>query len=524
MAFSAIGQLCHLMQLPQIVKDAACETLKLIKDKKVARGRSPGAVHAACVYIACRQEGIERTFREVCGAAAGTTVREIGRVYTKVVESLEGIKAEMGQKHFSDEKVVARLVGTLALPPEFSRASRELTKRYRALMAEELQGMDPKTRPQPGTIATAGLWLALQLHGGVRAGLADLSRASSMAAETIEHAARLMFPHVRALAAGVASDFRREDAIRRVEARYPIDASINSMESKLGKMCADMGLGADVAAAAQQLLAALQQPEGAAYRAAYHAGAKRTALAASAVWLALQLKGGASAELGAAALVAKSGAAAEDLRVAARAVFPHVRELAAELPPAMRSPEALQRVEADHPRMLWLGTAAQLAPSVATAAAAAAAAADAPPPHAPTAAVASAAAAALEALRSGGGVAGLTADAAAPATAAAASYLLARLAGAAAPSLAHAAAAAHVDAAHVAVVVRGAFMHARTLAAELPAGTAVDQAALAQLEREFPPPAKPVPLAPAAPDAEGGAPRVAAPTFWVSDLASSEFF
>jgi transcription initiation factor TFIIIB Brf1 subunit/transcription initiation factor TFIIB len=522
-AFGAIGQLCHLMGLPQIIKDAASETFKLVADKKAVRGRSARAVHAACIYIACRQEGIERTFREVCGAAAGTTVKEIGRVYKAIIAALEHATETMAQKGVNDERVVARLANTLALPPEFTRAAREIIRAFRGLMAELLVGLDAKTRKQPGSIATAGLWLALQLHGGAAASIGDLSRASSMVPDTIETASRWMFPHVRALTANVASDFRRPEAIRRIEAAYPIDASMNSLEAKAAEICAERELGAspEVAAAAQAMLVALQSGGAAAARqAAAAAGAKRSALAAAAVWLALRLRGGATTLV---AITAASGAAADETRVAARALFPHARELVAALQPPFRSEEALARVEAEHPRLLWIGTAAALAPAVAAAAAAAAGAGA----HAPGAEAAAAAAGALDATRGGAGVVGVAPDAAAAATAAAAALLLARLAGCGAPALAACAAAAHVDATAVAAVARGAFPHARALAAQLPAGTPVTETGLAALETDYPPPAGAPPAAPADGDgllAARRAPAAGAPTFWISDLGSGDIF
>ena len=116
--------------------------LKEVKDRKVARGYSSNVVHAACVYIASRQQGIERSIRLLCGAAEGTTEREIGRVCTKILESSEAIKAEMAQKHFRGEQVVPGLITTLALPPEFSRASRELTRCYYTLVGDVQRGVE----------------------------------------------------------------------------------------------------------------------------------------------------------------------------------------------------------------------------------------------------------------------------------------------------------------------------------------------------------------------------------------------
>ena len=50
------------------VKDRANNLFKQVHDGKTLRGRSNDAIASACLCIACRQEGVPRTFKgtEIC--------------------------------------------------------------------------------------------------------------------------------------------------------------------------------------------------------------------------------------------------------------------------------------------------------------------------------------------------------------------------------------------------------------------------------------------------------------------------
>jgi transcription initiation factor TFIIB len=52
------------------IKDRANELFRDIAELKSIRGRSASAIHAACLYIACRQEDKPRTFKEICAVRA----------------------------------------------------------------------------------------------------------------------------------------------------------------------------------------------------------------------------------------------------------------------------------------------------------------------------------------------------------------------------------------------------------------------------------------------------------------------
>jgi transcription initiation factor TFIIB len=64
----AFGQLDRLKQkliLPGSVVEKAAYIYRKVQQKEIVRGRTRNGAMAACVYIACREAGIPRTFDEV---------------------------------------------------------------------------------------------------------------------------------------------------------------------------------------------------------------------------------------------------------------------------------------------------------------------------------------------------------------------------------------------------------------------------------------------------------------------------
>ncbi|KAJ1349244.1 Transcription initiation factor IIB [Parelaphostrongylus tenuis] len=68
--------------------DLASKTFKDVLDSKALEGKNNEAQAAACLYIACRKEGVPRTFKEVC-AVSRVSRKEIGRCFKLIIKSLE---------------------------------------------------------------------------------------------------------------------------------------------------------------------------------------------------------------------------------------------------------------------------------------------------------------------------------------------------------------------------------------------------------------------------------------------------
>ena len=72
--------MCDRINLPRTITDRANALFKKVHDGKNLRGRSNDAISSACLYIACRQEGVPRTFKEIV-AVSTVSKKEIGRCF-----------------------------------------------------------------------------------------------------------------------------------------------------------------------------------------------------------------------------------------------------------------------------------------------------------------------------------------------------------------------------------------------------------------------------------------------------------
>ena len=64
-AMRIIAEMADRINLPKVITDRANKLFKMVQDGKHLTGRAHGAIAAACLYIACRQEGVPRTFKEI---------------------------------------------------------------------------------------------------------------------------------------------------------------------------------------------------------------------------------------------------------------------------------------------------------------------------------------------------------------------------------------------------------------------------------------------------------------------------
>jgi transcription initiation factor TFIIB len=87
----AFGQLDRLKQklvLPDPVVQKAAYIYRKVQQKEIVRGRTRNGAMAACVYIACREARIPRTFDEVAGIA-NITRKEVSNAYIAIVLGLD---------------------------------------------------------------------------------------------------------------------------------------------------------------------------------------------------------------------------------------------------------------------------------------------------------------------------------------------------------------------------------------------------------------------------------------------------
>ncbi|KAJ3040868.1 Transcription initiation factor IIB [Rhizophlyctis rosea] len=80
----ALQSMAEHMNLAKIVVDSTKQIYKLVDEDKTFKGKSPEAIAAACINIACRQDAATKTFKEVCGANK-IPKKETGGIYGKLL-------------------------------------------------------------------------------------------------------------------------------------------------------------------------------------------------------------------------------------------------------------------------------------------------------------------------------------------------------------------------------------------------------------------------------------------------------
>lgn len=79
-AYKEIGAHCDAVGISRAVSDTAKHLYKLVDDAKAFKGKSQDALIAGCIFIACRQCNVPRTFREVY-ALTKVSKKDIGRTF-----------------------------------------------------------------------------------------------------------------------------------------------------------------------------------------------------------------------------------------------------------------------------------------------------------------------------------------------------------------------------------------------------------------------------------------------------------
>lgn len=126
-AFRDISNMCDSWSLPKTISDIAKQLYKRADEEKLLRGKSLDAIIAACIFIACRQAHVPRTFREICQLTR-VPKKTIGQCY-KVLEQAFNLTPggsstaalptakEAPRNIGGPEKLLIRYCNHLDLPP-----------------------------------------------------------------------------------------------------------------------------------------------------------------------------------------------------------------------------------------------------------------------------------------------------------------------------------------------------------------------------------------------------------------------
>jgi len=182
--FGAISLMCDRISIPEIIKQRAHELYQMVHIGKNLKGRNQEAVASACLYIACRQEGVPRTFKEIV-AISSVDKKEIGRCFKLIIQS-----------HDTDVEIIttsdfmSRFCTNLGLPRKIEKAA--------TCIAKKATDLDLAPGKSPLSIAAAAIYMATQASDIKKTG-AEISEVAGVAATTIRQAYRIMLPRAAEL-------------------------------------------------------------------------------------------------------------------------------------------------------------------------------------------------------------------------------------------------------------------------------------------------------------------------------------
>ena len=118
--------MCDQISLPRTVTDSAKQLFKRQEEEKLLKGKAQNAIIAACIFIACRDQRVERSFKEIV-SLSGVQKKLIAQCFSKMSQSF-GVTAANVQDS-SAAGLVARFCNHLGLPPVVQTATTEVTRK-----------------------------------------------------------------------------------------------------------------------------------------------------------------------------------------------------------------------------------------------------------------------------------------------------------------------------------------------------------------------------------------------------------
>ncbi|ESN95389.1 hypothetical protein HELRODRAFT_185984 [Helobdella robusta] len=178
-AFREIAQMADRLNLPKMIADRANTIFKQVHVSKSLKGRSNDAISSACMYIACRQEGVPRTFKELC-AVSKVSKKEIGRAF-KLILKIINTSVEL----ISTGDFMSRFCSNLGLSAAIQKAAIHIADK--AVLLNLVAGRSPVS------VAAAAIYMASQASDDKKTAK-EIGDVSGVAEVTVKHAYKSMYP------------------------------------------------------------------------------------------------------------------------------------------------------------------------------------------------------------------------------------------------------------------------------------------------------------------------------------------
>jgi len=183
-AFRDISTMCDQISLPKAIADIAKQLYKRADQEKILRGKTVDAAVACCIFIACRQARVPRTFKEIC-QLTNVPKKTIGQCY-KLLESHLNLNAANSSAAPVEgpQALLGRYVNHLDLPVYVERAAVDLV-----IQSREHGVADGRS---PISIAGAAIYFVSHLYGQPKSAK-EIAVVAGVSESTIKLVYKLMY-------------------------------------------------------------------------------------------------------------------------------------------------------------------------------------------------------------------------------------------------------------------------------------------------------------------------------------------
>jgi len=187
-AFRDISNWCDQFSLPKTISDIAKQLYKRSDEEKLLRGKPLDAVIAACIFIACRQAHVPRTFREICNLTH-VSKKTLGQCYKALEQAFNltpGSSAHTAASSATTgpENLLVRYCNHLDLPPNVQSICGDI------IVAARQHGIADGRSPV--SIAGGAIYFTCHLLDKVKS-VRDISAVAGVSESTIKLVYRLYY-------------------------------------------------------------------------------------------------------------------------------------------------------------------------------------------------------------------------------------------------------------------------------------------------------------------------------------------
>ncbi|KAK8117175.1 Transcription factor TFIIB [Apiospora kogelbergensis] len=176
-AYREISTLCDNIEIPKAVQDSAKHIFKMTDDAKLFKGKPQEVIVAGCIFIACRQAQVPRTFREIF-ALTNVSKKEIGRTFKQLEKFLQGHR----------ENNTANSL----LNPLDSYENTNTTSKISKALAQKSSTVKNLAGRSPLSVAAACIYMASNLMGEPKS-TRDIAAVAGVSDGTIKTAYKFLY-------------------------------------------------------------------------------------------------------------------------------------------------------------------------------------------------------------------------------------------------------------------------------------------------------------------------------------------